>query len=107
MDTVGSRMDACGKPGISEDELKKFFHEAEAYLAWKTQGVLGLDYPGGPAVDRLAQTGDDRAHDFPTAMLNADSLDFSFSGLKTALLYAVCGHSEVSFDRPFGAMIKS
>jgi len=40
MDTVGSRMDACGKPGISEDELKKFFHEAEAYLAWKTQGEI-------------------------------------------------------------------
>ena len=53
--------------------------------------ILGLDYPGGPAIDRLANEGDDRAHDFPVAMLARDSLDFSFSGLKTALLYAVCG----------------
>ena len=45
MDTIGSRMDACGKPGIGEDELKQFLHEAEAYLAWKTQGEIpeGLD----------------------------------------------------------------
>ena len=40
MDTVGSQTDACGKQGISEDELKEFFHEAEAYLAWKTKGDL-------------------------------------------------------------------
>jgi len=40
MESVGSRMDACGKPGISEDELKKFFHEAETYLAWKAQGEI-------------------------------------------------------------------
>ena len=40
MDTVGSRMDACGKPGISEEELKKFFHEAETYLAWKAEGEI-------------------------------------------------------------------
>ena len=40
MDTVGSRMDACGKPGISKDELKKFSHEAETYLAWQAQGEI-------------------------------------------------------------------
>ncbi len=40
MDTVGSRMDACGKPGISEEELKKFSHEAETYLAWQAQGEI-------------------------------------------------------------------
>ncbi len=40
MDTVGSRMDACGKPGISEEELKKFFHEAETHLAWKAEGEI-------------------------------------------------------------------
>jgi len=43
MDTVGSRKDACGQSGISEDELKKFFHEAETYLAWKTQGEIPKD----------------------------------------------------------------
>ena len=40
MDTMGSRMDACGKPGISEDELKRFSQEAEAFLAWKAQGEI-------------------------------------------------------------------
>ncbi len=40
MDTVGSQMDACGKPGISEEELKKFSHEAETYLAWQAQGEI-------------------------------------------------------------------
>lgn len=40
MDTVGSQMDACGDPGISEDELKKFFHEVETYLAWEAQGEI-------------------------------------------------------------------
>ena len=40
MDTVGSRMDACGEPGIGKDELKEFFHEAETYLAWKAQGEV-------------------------------------------------------------------
>ncbi|MHC4774080.1 MAG: tRNA (adenosine(37)-N6)-threonylcarbamoyltransferase complex transferase subunit TsaD, partial [Planctomycetota bacterium] len=57
----------------------------------KAAVILGLGYPGGPEVDRLAGRGDDRAHDFPVAMLGRDSLDFSFSRLKTALLYAVRG----------------
>jgi N6-L-threonylcarbamoyladenine synthase len=49
--------------------------------------LLGLGYPGGAALDRLAQTGDPEAHTFPVARV--PGLDFSFSGLKTALLYAV------------------
>ena len=49
--------------------------------------LLGLGYPGGAAIDRLAQTGDPTAYDFPVARVTG--LDFSFSGLKTALLYAV------------------
>ncbi len=57
----------------------------------KAAVILGLGYPGGPALDRLAQTGDDRAVDFPVATLGPESLDFSFSGLKTALLYEACG----------------
>ncbi|MDQ3936031.1 MAG: tRNA (adenosine(37)-N6)-threonylcarbamoyltransferase complex transferase subunit TsaD [Actinomycetota bacterium] len=50
--------------------------------------LLGLGYPGGPAVDRLAREGDPEAFDFPRS-LPGDGLDFSFSGLKTALLYRV------------------
>ena len=49
--------------------------------------LLGLGYPGGAALDRLASGGDPEAFSFPVARL--DGLDFSFSGVKTALLYAV------------------
>ncbi|MBL0927542.1 MAG: tRNA (adenosine(37)-N6)-threonylcarbamoyltransferase complex transferase subunit TsaD [Phycisphaerales bacterium] len=57
----------------------------------KAAAILGLGHPGGPTVDRLAASGDDRAFDFPISRLGPDSLDFSFSGLKTAVLYAVRG----------------
>jgi N6-L-threonylcarbamoyladenine synthase len=50
--------------------------------------LLGLPYPGGPALQRLAQDGDPAAFDFPTAR-GVPGLDFSFAGLKTALLYAI------------------
>ena len=49
--------------------------------------LLGLGYPGGAELDRLAQGGDPEAFSFPVARL--DGLDFSFSGVKTALLYTV------------------
>jgi tRNA N6-adenosine threonylcarbamoyltransferase len=49
--------------------------------------LLGLGYPGGAEIDRLAREGDAEAFDFPVARV--PGLDFSFSGLKTALLYAV------------------
>ena len=49
--------------------------------------LLGLGYPGGREIDRLARDGDPGAYDFPVARVSG--LDFSFSGLKTALLYAV------------------
>ncbi|MBX3352174.1 MAG: tRNA (adenosine(37)-N6)-threonylcarbamoyltransferase complex transferase subunit TsaD [Phycisphaeraceae bacterium] len=57
----------------------------------KCAAMLGLPQPGGPSVDALAQRGDDRAHDFPVSRLAPESLDFSFSGLKTAVLYTVRG----------------
>jgi N6-L-threonylcarbamoyladenine synthase len=49
--------------------------------------LLGLGYPGGAEIDRLAREGDPGAYEFPVARV--PGLDFSFSGLKTALLYAV------------------
>jgi N6-L-threonylcarbamoyladenine synthase len=49
--------------------------------------MLGLEYPGGPAIDLLARTGNPSAIPFPRSYLTKESLDFSFSGLKTALLY--------------------
>jgi N6-L-threonylcarbamoyladenine synthase len=58
--------------------------------------LLGLGYPGGREIDRLAREGDPGAYDFPVARV--PGLDFSFSGLKTALLYAVRGLSEEELD---------
>ncbi|MCZ6834782.1 MAG: tRNA (adenosine(37)-N6)-threonylcarbamoyltransferase complex transferase subunit TsaD [Planctomycetota bacterium] len=57
----------------------------------KAATILKLGYPGGPKLDALAQQGNDRAHTLPISMLGKDRLDFSYSGLKTALLYSVCG----------------
>jgi N6-L-threonylcarbamoyladenine synthase len=49
--------------------------------------LLGLGYPGGPLVERLARTGSPTAFDFPRGIGRRDELDFSFSGLKTSLRY--------------------
>lgn len=52
----------------------------------KAAKFLGLGYPGGPIIDRLAKHGDAKAYPFSTPKMSDGSLDFSFSGLKTALL---------------------
>jgi N6-L-threonylcarbamoyladenine synthase len=57
----------------------------------KVAALLGLGYPGGPILDRLAKQGDPKAIRFPRSLMARDSLDFSFSGLKTAVLYNVHG----------------
>ncbi len=57
----------------------------------KVATILNLPYPGGPEVERVAAGGNPRAVDFPRTLLGPDSLDFSFSGIKTAVLYAVNG----------------
>ncbi len=53
----------------------------------KVSKILGLGYPGGPVIDRIASRGNPKAVMFPRSYLEKDSLDFSFSGLKTAVLY--------------------
>ena len=60
----------------------------------KVARFLGLGYPGGPAIDRVALEGDPEAIDFPRAMLD-EGYDFSFSGLKTAVVTYVRKHPEV------------
>lgn len=57
----------------------------------KVAQVLGLEYPGGPRIEQVALGGDPRAFEFPRTFLNETRLDFSFSGLKTAVLYAARG----------------
>lgn len=53
----------------------------------KVATILHLPYPGGPEIEKTAKTGNPKAIDFPRSMLGKNSLDFSFSGLKTAVLY--------------------
>jgi len=57
----------------------------------KVAAILELGYPGGPAIDRAACEGDPRAVDFPRPWIDRPHDDFSFSGLKTAVLYHVYG----------------
>lgn len=82
---------------VSEDE-KMVFYETAPRVAQAVQsgeaerGILmcgtgmGLDYPGGPEIAKLARDGDPQAIDFPRGLMQADTYDFSFSGLKTAAI---------------------
>jgi N6-L-threonylcarbamoyladenine synthase len=53
----------------------------------KVAKMLGIGYPGGPLIDKFAREGNPAAIDFPRPLLDENSLDFSFSGLKTSVLY--------------------
>ena len=55
----------------------------------KVSKLLELGYPGGPLIEKLSKSGDPSAFNFPRPMTNKDNLDFSFSGLKTAVFYAL------------------
>jgi N6-L-threonylcarbamoyladenine synthase len=61
----------------------------------KVARFLGLGYPGGPAIDRVAREGDPKAAAFPRPMLG-DGFDFSFSGLKTAVVHYVRKHPDAA-----------
>jgi len=65
----------------------------------KVAMLLGLGYPGGPAIERLARQGDPAPFTFPRPMRD-DGFDFSFSGLKTAVLYAARASEDLERDRP-------
>ena len=58
----------------------------------KSAKLLGLSYPGGPAISRMAEFGDPAAYKLPRPMLHSKDLNFSFSGLKTAVLTVVKNH---------------
>ena len=59
----------------------------------KVARLLGLQYPGGPEIERLAREGDPHAITFPRPMLHEKNYDFSFSGLKTSVLYYMRDHA--------------
>lgn len=74
-------------PDGSYELLGRTLDDAAGEAFDKGAKMLGLGYPGGPAIDRLAREGDARRVRFPRPHLRSGSLDFSFSGLKTSLLY--------------------
>lgn len=69
----------------------------------KVGKLLGLPYPGGPHVDRMAEGCDPYAFDFPRSMLDSGDLNFSFSGLKTSVRYLL----EKLTERPIGNLCAS
>jgi len=71
------------------DVLGQTLDDAAGEAFDKTAKLLGLPYPGGPELARLAGTGDPRRYDLPRPMLKRPGLDFSFSGLKTAVMMQV------------------
>lgn len=76
------RVDGVGRYAL----LGETVDDAAGEAFDKTAQLLGLGYPGGPALSRLADTGDARRFRLPRPMLHSGDLDFSFSGLKTAVL---------------------
>ena len=64
----------------------------------KVSKLLGLPYPGGPLLDRLAAEGDPAAFDFPRPLLAEPNFDFSFSGLKTSVRYFLEKHPGLADD---------
>ncbi|MBN1359311.1 MAG: tRNA (adenosine(37)-N6)-threonylcarbamoyltransferase complex transferase subunit TsaD [Sedimentisphaerales bacterium] len=65
----------------------------------KVATILRLPYPGGPSIEKAARSGNPKAIRFPRSMLGRESLDFSFSGLKTAVLYHCRGQDMKGADR--------
>lgn len=84
------RVDSVGQYSLLGETLDDAAGEAFD----KSAKLLGLDYPGGPAISKLAQSGDPLVHQFPRPMLHSKDLNFSFSGLKTAVLTAVKKYPE-------------
>ncbi|MFZ1180055.1 MAG: tRNA (adenosine(37)-N6)-threonylcarbamoyltransferase complex transferase subunit TsaD [Herbaspirillum sp.] len=83
------RVDGVGRYALLGETLDDAAGEAFD----KTAKLLGLAYPGGPAISRLAESGDPGAYQLPRPMLHARNFDFSFSGLKTAVLTVVKNHA--------------
>jgi len=77
-------------------ELGHTIDDAAGEAFDKVAAILGLGFPGGPVVDQRARRGDPAAIDFPRSLMEGGSLDFSFSGLKTAVLYHVHGPGRTS-----------
>ncbi len=84
------RIDGIGRYTI----LGRTLDDAAGEAFDKVAKLLGLGYPGGQVIDRLAAEGDPTAIDFPRPLLHQKNLDFSFSGIKTAVLNHVRGYTQ-------------
>ena len=71
----------------------------------KVATILNLPYPGGPAIEKISKEGNPKAIQFPRSLLNPKSLDFSFSGLKTAVLY-YCQGQDMKGENQVASMTK-
>jgi len=83
----GHTLLAAVREPASYEVLGQTLDDAAGEALDKAARLLGLGFPGGPAIEKLAREGDPAAFEFPVAMTREPSLDFSFSGLKTALVY--------------------
>ena len=85
---------AAGRPFVSVNHLEghllgRSLDDAAGEAFDKVGKMLGLPYPGGPEIDRLAAEGDPEAFSFPRALMKEHTANVSFSGLKTAVLYTL------------------
>jgi len=84
------------KKHIKYEKLGSTRDDAAGEAFDKVAKLLGLKYPGGPIISKLAEKGDSKKYDLPRPMIHTKDFDFSFSGLKTAVFYFVKKHPEVS-----------
>jgi len=84
--------------GLKHRVLGSTVDDAAGECFDKTGKLMGLPYPAGPEIDRLAEQGNPRAYDFPRPLLNDAGDDFSFSGLKTSVRYFLRDHPGISDD---------
>ena len=90
---------ACRGP-LDNEHLGGTIDDAAGEAFDKVAGLIGLGYPGGPGIERAAKQGNPKAFAFPRSFLRDDRLAFSFSGLKTAVLYALKGQDARSEAGP-------
>ncbi len=93
----GGHTDLCRVDGFGRYRiLGRTRDDAAGESFDKVAKMLGLGFPGGPLIEKIARQGNAGAHDFPRAWLEKDSLDYSFSGLKTAVRNTLAKHQNGS-----------
>jgi N6-L-threonylcarbamoyladenine synthase len=96
----------CNTP-LDFDLLGGTIDDAAGEAFDKVAAILGLGFPGGPAVEREAALGNPKAHALPRSFLKDERIAFSFSGLKTAVLYALHGPSTTRGPMPGAGPVRA